>query len=432
MAKIGYSVSSPDLGTLTPIPPPEPIDDETILAFYYDNDVEEWVLVMQGEVDQFLFFQILVETDAGEVDLSSDAATYVYSTNSTWTWPSSAGWADADEAINRDVRFILQQESSGPGVPTVHGDEPLALFTPGTGQYWLIFGAEAFVLTINGTTRAGMSWSRYTFPYAIDDWTIMDGDLYLRAGDRIWLVDEETLLDDAVEGEYPDIVEFEATLASREFDTVVTSRALDAQFDPAVVELDLGGPVVDIVESRIDDGYFLLVISGGLLPERYTTLRVETSTGTIDLDLTDPDWSDIDPSESQFRWNVVPWELTDVAEVYTVQFIDTREAPPDVGEDIIGYMSWPYLDMGQLGRTKMMVGFDLVVDGEVDAQFGYDQRNENLVTPSYILDGDTLLGDVIPMPLSAPSVQMRLTFSANQKWEWNAAVIYLDDNTVAT
>jgi hypothetical protein len=75
------------------------------------------------------------------------------------------------------------------------GYDPQALFFPGTGQYWLIFGSEAVVLTMNGGTT-DMSWSRYQFPANIDNWTVLDGVLYLRAGDLVWKVDENTLTDD--------------------------------------------------------------------------------------------------------------------------------------------------------------------------------------------------------------------------------------------
>lgn len=75
-----------------------------------------------------------------------------------------------------------------------NGIEVKSLFYPGTGQYWLLFGAEAIVLTVNGNNV--MSWSRYTFPSAITDHTTQDGVLYLRTGDLVWQIDEDTLLDD--------------------------------------------------------------------------------------------------------------------------------------------------------------------------------------------------------------------------------------------
>lgn len=65
---------------------------------------------------------------------------------------------------------------------------PISLYYPGRGQYWLIFGPQAFVLTING--QGVRTWSRYIFPAAITDWTIQDGALYLRTlTDLVWRLD---------------------------------------------------------------------------------------------------------------------------------------------------------------------------------------------------------------------------------------------------
>lgn len=74
--------------------------------------------------------------------------------------------------------------------------DPFSLYYPGRGQYWLIFGPLVFVLTINGSGQK--SWSRYTFPDTITDWTLNEGILYLRsAGNLVWQFDYETLVDDA-------------------------------------------------------------------------------------------------------------------------------------------------------------------------------------------------------------------------------------------
>lgn len=72
----------------------------------------------------------------------------------------------------------------------IQADEyvPISLYYPGRGQYWLIFGPQAFVLTING--QGVRTWSRYTFPAAITDWTLQGGALYLRTlTDLVWKFD---------------------------------------------------------------------------------------------------------------------------------------------------------------------------------------------------------------------------------------------------
>ena len=86
------------------------------------------------------------------------------------------------------------------------GNEPLGLYWPGSGQYWLIFKmpgtgpnfidpdtlvrtpmeweSQVFVYTVSQLGSVG-AWSRYLFPFGIDYW-IQDGtDLVLRAGDLV-------------------------------------------------------------------------------------------------------------------------------------------------------------------------------------------------------------------------------------------------------
>lgn len=84
--------------------------------------------------------------------------------------------------------------------------EPRGLFYPGSGQYWDCFGTDAIVLTINGGSTQ-QSWSRYSFPYEITDWTVDAGVLFLRVlksgGDLVWQYDPGdtenpgTLVDDS-------------------------------------------------------------------------------------------------------------------------------------------------------------------------------------------------------------------------------------------
>lgn len=66
--------------------------------------------------------------------------------------------------------------------------DPMSLYYPGRGQYWAIFGPQAFVLTINGNSQK--TWSRYIFPDSITDWTLNGPSLYMRtAGDLVWRLD---------------------------------------------------------------------------------------------------------------------------------------------------------------------------------------------------------------------------------------------------
>lgn len=97
------------------------------------------------------------------------------------------------------------------------------------------------------------------------------------------------------------------------------------------------------------------------------------------------------------------------------------------GTPFEGYIAWPYLDFGLLGVDKMMEGFDIVADGTFRVAIGYSQRDFSLATPEYALDGDTLVGGMVPMPLTAPSYQFRITFDSEQSWQWFATNLYVNN-----
>lgn len=91
-----------------------------------------------------------------------------------------------------------------------------------------------------------------------------------------------------------------------------------------------------------------------------------------------------------------------------------------------GYVAWPYLDFGALSADKELEGIDLVCTGEVSLSVGYNQRDQSQATAGYLIDGDTVPGEgMIPFPLTAASMQFRLTFTAGQVWELSALTVHL-------
>lgn len=95
------------------------------------------------------------------------------------------------------------------------------------------------------------------------------------------------------------------------------------------------------------------------------------------------------------------------------------------GTDFTGSLIWHYVDFGRLGVDKQLEGVDLVMEGTAQLTVGYDQRQFANATESYEVAGDTLTGDIIPLPLTAPSFQLRLTFDGGAAWEWQAAALWL-------
>ncbi len=118
---------------------------------------------------------------------------------------------------------------------------------------------------------------------------------------------------------------------------------------------------------------------------------------------------------------------TEVQPSSAVNLVLSSGLPVCEGVPFEGYIAWPYLDFGILGIDKMMEGFDVVANGTFRVSFGYSQRDFSLATPDYELDGDTLVGGMVPMPLTAPSFQLRLTFDGEQAWEWFASNLYINN-----
>lgn len=104
-----------------------------------------------------------------------------------------------------------------------------------------------------------------------------------------------------------------------------------------------------------------------------------------------------------------------------------HDARDDDGVGYTGVIQWPWLDFGQPGVNKLLEGFDIVGYGTSSIEIGYDQTNTNSWTASFAIPSDTYPGQVIPLPLLAPSMSVRVTYDADQDWQWNALNLYLQD-----
>jgi hypothetical protein len=94
----------------------------------------------------------------------------------------------ATNDVGTPIDSIVQAELAGPIAP-------LSLYYPGGGQYWLIFGNKVYVLSNSRIGKVG-GWSEYVFPWSIEYSTLLDGDLYVRSGRKLYRL-EETAVDDA-------------------------------------------------------------------------------------------------------------------------------------------------------------------------------------------------------------------------------------------
>lgn len=274
--------------------------------------------------------------------------------------------------------------------------DPISIYYPGRGQYWLIFGPLAFVLTINGTSQK--TWSRYIFPDVITDWTINGKTLYLRsAGNLVWQVDDSTLVDDlgttanglAVLGAITP-----GTLYTPGTYVAVPLTGGSGTGAQATITVGSGGTVTSVVISAPGNNY----VGGNALSATAASIG-GTGSG------------------------------------FSIPVVNT-------GVWFQGIMQWPYLDLSSFGTNKMLYGVDVVGDGTLSLQIGFNQQdattfNDNAgfstslnVTPPYMVNlTDTLPDEPIGIPCNAPSYTVIMTFPGNQKWTWEASNIYLTDQS---
>jgi hypothetical protein len=86
-------------------------------------------------------------------------------------------------------------------------DDPIALYYPKLGQFWCINGATCGLQL--SAARRRSAWSKFTFPFSIDDACVLNQELYVRTGNDVYKVstrpDEgRRELDPA--GRYPDVL----------------------------------------------------------------------------------------------------------------------------------------------------------------------------------------------------------------------------------
>jgi hypothetical protein len=430
--------------------------------------------------------------------------------------------------------------------------DPFTIYYPGRGQYWLIYGPQVFVLTINGSSSV-KSWSRYIFSQVITDATLNAGFIYLRTiNNLVWQVNPNALMDDFLSGGGSStttllLLHFDGangqttTVDSSFFNWPVTfiepnvalsTADVSPVGDTAILECLAGNPNAGMISIPIVGGGILdlttvpnwtiegwvyyFTDSNGTFSILGCGWATDGSSGFNGVRLSHPGTSTIEmqllgggqtSSCTGFTANV--WHhFAMVQEGAAIQlFLDgigngfvattgpynqwqgyyvfggyysgpggynayiaggmhqrfseiqvSNEARytsnftppiapfnPDTGTSFNGLAQWPYMDMGALGRDKMMVGVDLVGTGDCYIQVAFNQGdvstfndNPNFATstgvtaPYFVGIDDTVPGEPLPIPINAPSYSVILTFPGStlttpNAWSWQAANLYITD-----
>lgn len=77
----------------------------------------------------------------------------------------------------------------------------------------------------------------------------------------------------------------------------------------------------------------------------------------------------------------------------------------------------------------MLESFDIVATADVlpEISFGYDQLATGTFSTPYAIPADSLTGTMIPMPLSAPSIAPKVTWSSGNMTLYGLSM-YVHDN----
>lgn len=81
-------------------------------------------------------------------------------------------------------------------IPTLSTtSDPISVFYAGLGQFWNINGNTVWVYSFSRTGKLS-AWSKFTLPVTTNDTAVLNGNLYIRSGDTVYVMDRSTYSDD--------------------------------------------------------------------------------------------------------------------------------------------------------------------------------------------------------------------------------------------
>ena len=132
-------------------------------------------------------FPMSLATVAGDLYFLSD---YGFRSITTMQLVSKLSDVDIGSPIDDLVRPAIRTKET----------EPKAVYFYGTGKYMCAIDKQVFVYAVSRTAKIA-AWSRYELPVTIDAWAELEGILYIRSGDDVYMLDEDGYTDDGQEYE---------------------------------------------------------------------------------------------------------------------------------------------------------------------------------------------------------------------------------------
>ena len=121
-----------------------------------------------------------VATVGGDLYFMSD-----YGFKSITTLADTENLADVD--IGSPIDALVRKE-------TASSIRPKAFYFYGTGQYLCAIGNQIFVYSVSRSSKIA-AWSRYFLPREVDAFAELNMKLYMRCGDDVFVLDEESTTD---------------------------------------------------------------------------------------------------------------------------------------------------------------------------------------------------------------------------------------------
>lgn len=80
-------------------------------------------------------------------------------------------------------------------LPAIGGQTPVGVYIAPLGQFWLILGSTVFVYTFSRGAKLA-AWCKYSFPFQLEDVTVLDNIVYVRNGNNVYKFDDTQYTDD--------------------------------------------------------------------------------------------------------------------------------------------------------------------------------------------------------------------------------------------
>ena len=262
---------------------------------------------------------------------------------------------DIGSPIDKVIQAVLPQ------TPAVN---PKATFNPALGQYICAIKKRIYAFTISKTAKI-TAWSDHQLPFEIDDWTILDSEVYVRSGDNVYRLTEEV---------YQDAYE--------------TGKTISAYADGT------GGftLVTDVAHGRSNGDS--ITISG-------TT----NYNGTYEISSVTTDTFKI----------VKAFVANDATGTYTA------------GTPYEFEMVMSFVDAKQPGVLKMWRGVDIVTTGSGRLTFKYLDGSGNVFsTDEIVLSGDTRPDTMTPVELTGVNIAPVIKNKLNEEFQLDAISLYFE------